>query len=312
MNDATAKLSELLSAVRGRRTLEDALGFLRREPSTKTRLSTTYASAHPSANSFLDVLDGSRSTFDPTGGQSPDLEASMRLVRSYAARVKKMAPSPGPTPFNNFPPFQPSQGDSFIDRERVGSFRDRFLSPQGATFRDRGCSFRRERLRRRQPKDQSPSSPPPPVSRESREISPEPSRSILRAKYFPPQRAPSGNNVSLIPQDSPPARPKSYEILPSMRLASPPPRRASTGCVSTGVHGYPPAAASDAVKTVCPSVAAAASPASRHAAVPRRRRSATADLCAHRPPLAWPILDALPPAPSSKRFHVRGGARPSR
>ena len=52
MNDATDKLSELLSAVRGRRTLDDALGFFRREPSTKTLLSTKNASAHPSTNSF--------------------------------------------------------------------------------------------------------------------------------------------------------------------------------------------------------------------------------------------------------------------
>ncbi|KAJ1484087.1 hypothetical protein T484DRAFT_1746792 [Baffinella frigidus] len=73
-----------------------------------------------------------------------------------------------PTAFDAFPPAQLPQGNSFIDRGHG--------------------SFRRESLRRRQ----SLSSPPPPLSRER---SPEPSRSILLAKTFSPERAPSRSNV---------------------------------------------------------------------------------------------------------------------
>ncbi|KAJ1477164.1 hypothetical protein T484DRAFT_3641743 [Baffinella frigidus] len=244
MTDATAKLSKLLSAARGRRTLDDAMGFLRREPSTKTLLSTTNARSYLSANSFLKTSDGASSAFDQG---SPDLTASMRLVRSYAALVKQMPPSPETAAFSIFPTLQAPQGDSFIDRGRVESFRDRFIAPK-----DRGCSLRKERLRRRQ----SISSPLPPVSLErSPEPFPEPCRSILRAKYFSLERAPSGNNVlfkaasafaetRLIADDGPPARPRSDEIRPSARLASPRLRRGSTGFIDTGLQGCPPAAGS--------------------------------------------------------------------
>ncbi|KAJ1477165.1 hypothetical protein T484DRAFT_1906720 [Baffinella frigidus] len=237
MTDATAKLSKLLSAARGRRTLDDAMGFLRREPSTKRLLSTTNARSYLSANSFLKTPDGASSASDPG---SPDLAASMRLVRSYAALVKQMPPSPETAAFSNFPTLQAPQGDSFIDRGRVESFRDRFLAPQdrGCAFR---CAFRKERLRRRQ----SLSSPPPPVSLErSPEPFPEPCRSILRVKYFSLERTPSGNNVlfkagsalaetRLITQDGPLARTRSDEIRPSPRLASPPLRRGSFGFPSS-------------------------------------------------------------------------------
>ncbi|KAJ1491952.1 hypothetical protein T484DRAFT_1742711 [Baffinella frigidus] len=309
MTDATAKLSELLSAARGRRMLDDAMGVVRREPSTKTLLS----------NSFIKASDICTST----ASDPDDLDASMRLVRLYASRVKQLPPSLEPTAFN-FPPSKP-QGDSFIDRGHVGSFRDRFNSPKA------GCSFRRERLLRRQ----SLSSPRPSVSRER---SPEPFNSIMRAKYFfspePEQilKATSALAETRLTEDGVPARPRSFTIRPSPLLASPPllPRR-----LSTGMSGYPPTAGShrrlptllpavlpaseDAVKTVktVKTVTArnVAPPASHHSsfagprAVPRPRRSSTSDINARR--ALWLIPDALPPASSSsKRLNVRGGARP--
>ena len=127
----------------------------------------------------------------------PTLTLSSCCLREARPLVRRTRQEDGTVPrantFRQLPSFQPSQGDSFIDRQRVESFRDRFL-PEGAPFRDRGCSFRRERLCRRQSETPSLSSPPPPVSRESRKRSPESSRSILRAKYFPPQRAPNGTS----------------------------------------------------------------------------------------------------------------------
>ena len=320
MTDATAKLSELLSAARERRTMDDALGVPRRAPSTKTLLCTTNARSYLSANSFIQASYDSLNVSDPGGEESPDLVASMRLVRSYAAKVKQLPPSPETTAF---PPSQLPQGDSFIDRSRAGSFRDRFVSPEAGSGRDRGSSFRKERLRLRQ----SLASPPPSMSRER---CPEPSSSILRAKYFLPERAPSGNDVLLrtssspervIADDSPPPRPRSDVIRPSLRIASPPPsyRRASTGCMPTGPaasHRRLPTllhASENAAKT--PSVAAPAFPAARHVATPRRRRrSSTSDVYGapvrQWEPLAWLHPEAAPPAPfSSKRLLVRGGAR---
>jgi len=97
--DATAKLSKLLAAARGRRALDDALGFLKREPSSKTILSTTNSKAYrcllgTSPSKPLPRAPSS-SASEPDGGESAeDLAASMRLVRSYAARVKWMPPSP--------------------------------------------------------------------------------------------------------------------------------------------------------------------------------------------------------------------------
>ena len=321
MKDATDKLSELLSAARGRRTLDDALGVVRREPSTKTLLSTANSRTYLSCNSFLKAADGSRSASDPDGGESPDLAASMRLVRSYAARVKQMPPSE-PTP-SAFPPYQPLQCNSFVIRSRGGSFRDRFLSlEEGGSFRDRGASFRSERLRRRQ----WLASPPM-----SRERSPEPSRSMQRAPYPSPERAP---NVLF-------------------NAGSLPLRRASTGFISTGLQGYPPAAASQrrppallpagedadtADKTVSRADQTVAAPprhprrsstsdissntsntsksiyARRAAPVPRTKNQEPSTVRQSKP-LGRLIPEfALPPgggpAPSSSisRFHVRGGA----
>ena len=324
MTDATVKLSELLSAARERRTVDDALGVPRRAPSKKTLLSTTTSRSYLSSNSFIQASHDSLCVSDPGGEVSPDLAASMRLVRSYAAKVKQLPPNPEPTAF---PPFQPPQGNSFIDRSRAGSFRDRFVSPEAGSVRDRGCSLRKERLRLRQ----SLSSPPPPMSRER---SPEPSRSILRTKYFPLERAPSGSNVllrtasspdeelsanqaRLSANDGPAPRPRSDVIRPSLRLASPPPpyRRASTGGMPTSPAAshrrLPTLLHENAVKT--PSVAAPAFPAARHVAAPRRRRSSTTDV-SRAPvrqwePLAWLIPEAAPPASSSKRLLVRVGAR---
>ena len=99
--DATAKLSEVLSTERGRRTLHDASGFLRREPSTKTILSTTNARSYPSSNSFIQASYDSLSVTDSDGGELSDLAVSMKLVHSYAARVKQIPPSPKPNHFSS-------------------------------------------------------------------------------------------------------------------------------------------------------------------------------------------------------------------
>jgi len=234
MTDATAKLSELLSAARERRTMDDALGFPRRKPSTKTILSITHSRSHRflvPANSKAPVGNSRPSSIssDPDGGESPDLAASMRLVRSYAARVRKMTPSPEPTAF---PPFQPPQGNSFIDRSRRGA-------------------FRRESLHRRQ----SLSSPPV-----TRERSPEPASSFLRAQPEPTSKVPFKETTFLAPRlivekmqgfseekgliavGSPPARTSSDASLPAPHLSPLPFRRASTGLISTGLHDrFPPA-----------------------------------------------------------------------
>ena len=270
MTDATAKLSELLSAAKGRRTRDDALGFLRREPSTKTILSTTNSRSHrfllvsrtdlslSKAKASNGTSRSSSISSDPDGGESPDLAESMRLVRSYAARVKKMTPSPEPA---SFPPCQPPQGDSFLDRGRGGSF------------------FRRESIHRRQ----SLSSPPV-----TRERSPEPASSILRAQYFSPERAASGSNAPfvarLVVEDGPalhgrphyppscqpqarlpgtssgaevcPSPPSVHESRHAPRLSALPFRRASLGSISTGLQGSQlrllalPPPGEDAVMTV--------------------------------------------------------------
>ena len=231
MADATAKLSELLSAARERRTIDDALGFPRRKPSTKTILSITHSRTHrcllpAKSKPSVDNSRPSSISSDPDGGESPDLAASMRLVRSYAARVRKMTPSPEPTAF---PPFQPHQGNSFIDRSRKGA-------------------FRRESLHRRQ----SLSSPPV-----TRERSPEPASSFLRAQHLSPEPAPTVSSKAttflaprliaekmqgfseekdLIAVGSPPARASSDASLPAPHLCPLPFRRASTGLISTGLH----------------------------------------------------------------------------
>ncbi|KAJ1495879.1 hypothetical protein T484DRAFT_1740638 [Baffinella frigidus] len=268
MPDATVHLSELLSAVRGRRTQDDPVGLLRREPSSKTLLCTTNSRSYFSPNSLLKASDGSSTASDPDGEESLDLPASMRLVRAYAARVKKMPPSPETTPFGAFPPFPAPQGGSFLNRGRGGF-------------------FRRESLHRL-------SSPTV-----SRERSSERSRSILRAKYFSPEQAPSGSNVPF----------KAASALVETRIIEgdgpPPLRRAEF--ISSGLQVYPPAAASqrrlpapppESGDAVSANAATAAAPVSRHVSIQRRRWASTSD------------LSALPPAPSSsKRFHVRGGER---
>ena len=230
--NATSKFSELLSAVRGRRTMHDALGLLRREPTTKTILSITNSRYHrflPPANSK--APDGnwrpSSISSDPDGGESPDLAACMRIVRSYAARVRKMTPSP-----ETAASFQPPQGGS-IDRIR-------------------GESLRRESLRRRQ----SLSSPPV-----TRERSPEPGSSFLRAQHLSSERATNvffeattflatrliadfSEEKGLIAVGSPPARASSDESLPAPRISSLLFSRASTGVISTGLHDHLPPAGS--------------------------------------------------------------------
>ena len=99
-------------------------GYLRREP-TKTTLSTTHSRAYRSlAQGRLLKASNVDASFASNGAGSPlDVEASMRVVHAYATKVKKMTPSPEPSPFGAFPPFQPLQGDSFIDRGRGMPFR---------------------------------------------------------------------------------------------------------------------------------------------------------------------------------------------
>ncbi|KAJ1478421.1 hypothetical protein T484DRAFT_1961149 [Baffinella frigidus] len=283
--DATTKLSELLSAARGRRTLDDALGFLRCEPRTKTILSTKNSRHFRSleTSSSLDsTADPPSSPSDPDGGKSPDLAASMRLVRSYAASVKKM----------------PSNPDGFLIP---------FLSPAGGSGPQTRGSFRRESLRRMLSLRQSL---PPPCQN-----SPGRPTSILRPTYFSPERnvlfkAATVLVTRLIAEQGPPVRPFSDESRPAPQ-------------------DYPPAAGSqrrvpallpageDPVKTVKPRNAA--TPASRHGTIPRRRRSST-ELCA-RPALDLDCLDGQEPlalpasasssSASSRRFHVRGISWPS-
>ena len=238
----------------------------------------------------------------------------MRLVRSYALRVKQKPPSPEPTTFGAFPP---PQCDSFLDRDREGSFRDRFLSTEGGSFQDRGGSFRSEHLRRRRQSLASPWDL-------SRERSPEPARSILREEKIQTERA---SNVlakaatmlatRLIAEDHASARASSDES------RCPPAARG-------GLQRHLPALLpSDKVDAPVKSVARAdtkvtAAPAAHHLAVPRRRRSSTSDISSNSSnsiharrvaPPVWLIPDALPHAPSAsnsgKRFHVRGSVRPS-
>ena len=252
MADATTKLSELLSAVRGRRAHQDAMGFLRRKSSSKTILPTTHASSHPSllaSRTATSLLHAAGGTSDPSsissetdGGESPeDLGASMRLVRSYAARVKQMPPHPGPTAFSAFPPSQPPQR-CFRFKEAVEDSirRRRFSSPQ--------------------------------VSSDS---SPEPASSGGAATS-------SLVATRLIGEDGPAA----HESRLAPRLSSLPFRRASTdstGCISTGLQlKYPDGGSQrrllallpqgeDAVKTV--NTRNVAAPIPRHPTLPRGRRS---------------------------------------
>ena len=309
MPDATAQLSKLLSTAKGRRTMDDLLNVHRCKPTTKTLLSTTNARSYVSSmqsNSFLEASYGSSSASNADGGESTNRAASVRFVRSYAARVKQMPPSPEKKAFGAYPPLQPPQGDSFIDRGHGGS-------------------FQRESLRHRQPL----SSPPPPVSRKR---STEPSRGLLRAKHCSTERAPSGRKVlhkaasglverRIIAVVGLPTRTRSDDIRPSPLLASPPLRRASTG-----LQAYPHASQrrlptlllerENVFKTVSPNISL---PAWHHVAVPNGRRTSTSEIQARRAtparlwePLAWLIPDALPRAPSpSKRLRVRRGARPS-
>ena len=237
----------------------------------------------------------------------------MRLVRSYALRVKQMPLSPEPTTFGAFPP---PQGDSFIDRGRGGSFRDRFLSTEAGSFRDRGGSFRSEHFRRRR---QSLASP-----RElSRERCPEPFTSILREEKTP-ERAP---NVLAMAASMLVAR--LIAEAPAPPCATSDESRCPPGARGSFHRRLPPLLPSDMadkpVKPVaCTDKKVAAPPAARHSAVPRRRRSSMSDIISNSSssiharraaPLACLIPDALPHAPSAsssgKRFHVRGGVRPS-
>jgi len=197
MKDTTAKLSELLSVAIGRRTLDDASGVLRHEPSTKTLRPPTNTSSCLSSNSFLEASYGSC--------------------------------------------FQPSQGDSFIDRGRGNV----------------------------------------------------PFKSILALVA-----------TRAIAKDGPPAN----EIRSAPPRPAPPPRRASTGCISTGLQSYPPATASqrrlpmlqsskDALKTVSrPRLLLdkgvdmthhEPAPTTSHPAAVPRRRSSTSDLYVRRGAPQW-------------------------
>jgi len=257
MTDVTTKLSELLAAARGRRAMDDALG-LKREHSTKTILSTANSKSYrcllETSSSMLPPREPSSSASESSSGESPeDLAASMRLVRSYALRVKQMPPSPEPTIFGAFPP---PRGDSFIDRGRERSFRDRFLSTEGGSLGGRRGSCRSEHLRRN-----SDESCGPPAAQAGLQ-----------------RRLPA--------------------VLPSDKADKP---------------VKPVARADNKVL---------AAPAARHAAVSRRRWSSMSDInssdsihARQAANLTWLIPDVLPHAfsasNSSKRFRVRGEARPS-
>ena len=223
MTDATAKLSALLSAARERRALDDALGYLKAEPIKKTILSTTHSHAYRCL-----LGSGTSSSLpeasDHDGGKSPeDLAASMRLVRAYAARIKQMDLQPAPTSFGASPSPQ-------------------VVSLGGGSFRDQGCSFRVHSIRRRQSLS-----------------SLEPSRNVLR-----PEQASSSSGLfkaafkaaaELVKRPKLPLKllvaaslsPDENQGSPRQAfrsLSTPPLRRASTGCISTGVQGHPPAAGS--------------------------------------------------------------------
>ena len=100
-------ITDLLSAAKGRRTLlDDAMGLLRHEPSTKTILSTMqslsfrYLVGEGTSSSLFEASDG---------GKSPDHAASTRIARPYAARVKKMSSR---LIVDNGPPSRASSDDS--------------------------------------------------------------------------------------------------------------------------------------------------------------------------------------------------------
>jgi len=109
-----------------------------------------------------------------------------------------------------------------------------------------------------------------------------------------------------IAKEGPPA----HEIRPAPPRASPPPRRASTGCISTGVQSYPPASqrrlpmlrsSKDTLKTVSrprllldKGVDMTRPSTLRPAAVPSRR-SSTSDLSVKRPAPKWEPLAANTP-----------------
>ena len=109
-----------------------------------------------------------------------------------------------------------------------------------------------------------------------------------------------------IAKDGPPA----HEIHTAPRRAAIVPRRASTGCISTGVQSYPPASqrrlpmlrpSKDALKTVSrprllldKGVDMTRPSTSRPVAVPRRR-SSTSDLSVRRPAPKWEPLAANTP-----------------
>ena len=239
------------------------------------------------------------------GGKSPDLAASMRLVRSYAARVKQLPPSPMPSTLDAVQPF-PS------------TFRRLLQRPQPPE----GDDWRRRRLR----KEKEPPKAP---------------RKETEPPKAPRERVPRVSNLLfkaavglVIRKGGPPARPSSGESRPAPRLsgvivrAGSLPRMAaplqSLDPPAEGRQRRPPTsspAGQDCKDPVKKNNRNANSPASRHGNAPRGftsdqfSRRATPDPDCLKSPLASRRPDELLPAAnlsaSSKRFHVRGGARPS-
>jgi len=166
--------------------MDDTSGFHRRDQSFRRR--------DPGTNDHFS-----------DGGKSPDLAASMKIVRSYASRVKHKPPSPEPTTSGASPPF-PSTFRRLLQRPRP--------------LEESGRGLRRARKKR-----EPPQAPPLPTGGVTQ-----------RPCYFSAERAPlkpSGSNVllplpPLPPVTEVPARTSSEENRPAPRLASPPLSRASS------------------------------------------------------------------------------------
>jgi len=265
--------------------MDDAWGFLRRDQS--------FLGHDPSTNE--DSSDG---------GKSPDLAASMRMVRSYAARVKQLPPSPMPATLGAVPPF-PS------------TFRQLLHRPQPPAESD----WRRRRFRKERE--------PPKAPRKETEPP--------KAPRAPPERAPRVSNlvfkaaVGLV-ITKPQARPSSEASRPAPRLPGFMARGGSLPKMAGPPQSLDPPAEGPQCRplTFRPAGQDPVKKKTRHAILPASRhgnalRDLTSDHFSRRAapdpdclnsPLASRRPDELLPAAasssaSSKRFHVRGGARPS-
>ena len=198
---------------KGRRAMDTASGFLRRDSSFLRRDQARRGS--PSGFVRRDQRDQSTrrdpSTNDEiaNGAKSPGLAESLRLVRSYAARVKQKPPFTEPSTFEAAPPF-PS------------TFRQLLQKPRPLEESD-------WRLRRLPRKERSPPQAPP-----------FPAGSVIRRPcYFPPELGLFETAVARInATGSPLARTSSEEGRPAPRLSSPPPpiSRASSTSHGTVAH----------------------------------------------------------------------------